>query len=271
MAVMMAFLPDRVSADRLRRAVALDAASNAVHQVIYVDSWEAVEDCTAQVLVFDPFESGPHPVEAAARFQDRFPSVALVPYGRFRGRTHRELILLMPLGVPAVVTRDEDDHASAFRGTLESALTRTVVGKVVGELGAVVPAHLVPLLRRMISSAHTRLDPGDVAKLSHRHPNTLREHLREAGLPSVNKLIVWCRLFQAGNLLGDDQRSVENVAFTLDFPSASALRNQLLRYTGMTPLQIRAAGGLVPLFSQFRERHRTGCWELGPSSTFSAT
>jgi AraC-like DNA-binding protein len=268
MALVLSLLRDPVASARLRRAVELHVLSKSFHRIVFVDGWHEAETQAAElaphVLVLDPFESGQHALSACARFHERFPSVALLPYGSFVGRT-QQLLDLAALGVQTVVSRDEDDDPVSFSELLGIVLARNVAGAVLLELGGVVPVPLEPVMRRLLLGAHHRLSPSEVSMLAHRHVNTLREHLRAAGLPPVNKLIVWCRLFHAGNLLADRERSVENVAYTLDFPSPSALRNQLGRYAGMTPQEVRARGGLRAVVARFLERHRAGSWDVGES------
>jgi AraC-like DNA-binding protein len=253
----------------------MDAASRSVHRILHVHQWEQASYCAAvsapQILVFDPFEPAPVTGDECAVFHERFPSVALLPYASFDGRTHRQLLPLAALGIKTVVSRDEDDGPLAFRAALESLLTVTVVGEVMRQIQGVVPANLLPTVRGLVSGAHRPLGPREVAgKIAHIHPNTLREHLRAAGLPPVNKLIVWSRLFHAANLLSDPARSVENVALTLEYPSSSALRNQLQRYAGMTPQEVRAGGGVVAVTERFMDRHRAGSWEVSGLSTRGA-
>jgi AraC-like DNA-binding protein len=275
MALVLALLPDTVAASRLRRAVNMDAASRSVHRILYVNEWDQAVYCAAvsapQILVFDPFDPAPAVSDDCAVFHERFSSVALLPYASFDGRTHRQLLSLAALGIKRVVSRDEDDGPLAFRAALESLLTVTVVGEVLRQIQGVVPAHLLPTVRGLVSAAHRPIGPREVAeKIAHIHPNTLREHLRAAGLPPVNKLIVWSRLFHAANLLSDRTRSVENVALTLDYPSSSALRNQFQRYAGMTPQEVRAGGGIVAVTERFLDRRQTGCWEVSGLSTIGA-
>ncbi len=69
-------------------------------------------------------------------------------------------------------------------------------------------------------------------------------------------------LFQAAYRLGDTPRTVENVALSLGFASASALRNQLRRYAGVTPHELRPGASLEVLLEEFRERWRVGNWAL---------
>jgi AraC-like DNA-binding protein len=272
-ALVFAFLPDLVASSRLRRAVDFAATTGAVHQIVYVTSWNEAEVCagraTPQIVVFDPLDPPRQSAEEYLHFHELYPSVVLLPYSTFAGRTHRLMLFLASLGVQAVVTRDEDDGLAQFSQALETTLTQTVASEIVDKLRELVPVHLLHVVRQLVSHSARPLDPGAFAKLVHRHPNTVREQLRAAGLPPINKMIVWSRLFHAASLLADGRRSVENVAHALGFPTPAALRNQLKRYAGMTPNQVRLGGGVPALVELFTERHRTGSWEVGGSSAKS--
>lgn len=269
MANLLAILPSDSTRARLRCALRIDGAGRVRHRLVLTECWEEVHrlgsHAPLHLVVFDPFPSGRLHIEECAVFHDSFPSVPLLPYGDFSRAHARDLLRLAALGVREVVVRDEDDAPTSFHLLITGALMTSVVGEVLDDLSGIVPSHFVSLVRDLLFAAHRSLHPADVAKLYHRHPSTLREHLKAAGLPTVNKLIVWMRLFCAAHLLQDPGRSVENVALTLDFPSASALRNQLQRYSRATPQQVRAHGARQVLVAAFRDRHRSGQWEAGTS------
>ncbi len=62
-------------------------------------------------------------------------------------------------------------------------------------------------------------------------------------MPSPQRLITWGRLVVASHLLEDAQRSADNIATALHFPSGSAFRNTCQRYLHCTPSQLRQPGG----------------------------
>lgn len=197
-----------------------------------------------------------------SRIYGRFPSVALLAYGDFAGRPACDSFRLGQAGVWEILEFERGDAPVSFRLLLTGALAGSAVGLVLNEIGDVFPEQLLPWVRQLLVSAHRPLSAADAARAYHSHPNTLRTHLHAAGLPPVNKLITWMRLFHAAHLLGDSERSAENVALMLGFPSVNALRNQLLRYVGLAPGEVRARGGLPPVLDTFRARHRNGCWKL---------
>ncbi|HEX7242207.1 MAG TPA: helix-turn-helix domain-containing protein, partial [Longimicrobiaceae bacterium] len=114
-----------------------------------------------------------------------------------------------------------------------------------------MPPPLRDLLPRLLLEATECLTPGEVARRCHRHPKTLCAQLRSAGLPSLGKLVVWTRLVRACHFLQDAGRSVENVALVLGFASANSFRNQLLRYVGVRPTDLRRTGELHSLLLRF--------------------
>jgi AraC-like DNA-binding protein len=59
------------------------------------------------------------------------------------------------------------------------------------------------------------------------------------------------RLLLVGHYLGAGNIPVQAIAHQLDFPSATALRNLLKRYTGLRPRDVRAGGGLMPVLAAF--------------------
>lgn len=265
MAHLLALLPDEVALSRLQRALELDRACHAEHSVLRAGSWEQMRHLAVyfapQLVIFDPHASGPFDIEECRPFRAEFPSIPLLPYARRNHMDVRDLLRLGALGVEDVVVRDEDDTPAAFHRRITAAFTSCVPALVLAGMGDLLPPRLTALLRDLVSAASQALRPDDVSRLYHRHPNTLREHLRAAGLPPVNKLIVWARLFHAAHLLESPGRTVENVALMLEYPSVAALRNQMHRYVGLTPHEVQARGGLRALLGHFRERHRAGRWD----------
>lgn len=267
MALLITYLPDEIARRRLARALEVSCAARAPYTVVAARSWSEMRDVAMrsapQLAVFDPYASGLLDLDLCAAFHRDFPSIALLPYGDFARGGARDVLRLAQLGVCEVVVRDQDDTPITFHLRITGALLSSVPGRVVTGLGDLFPATLHPFLRSLLFRASRPLDPADAARLYYRHPNTLREHLRAAGLPPVNKLIIWARLFHAAQLLESPVRTVDNVALALDFPSTAALRNQFQRYPGVTPQEVRAMGGMVFLMAKFRERHEAGCWEVG--------
>jgi AraC-like DNA-binding protein len=275
MSTVLALLSDAVAVRRLRCALQLRNASGHRCRLHLLDDWPALHraarEVAAELAVVDPHRSGPLDTASCAAFLAAFPSTPLLPYGHFQGRI-RDVVLLTAAGVNEVAVFDQDDAPSAFAALIDSTAAEPVCDAVLQELAGLIPPRLEGVVRHLLRAPELCPSPERVARLYFRHHNTLREHLRAAGLPPVNKLIVWTRLFRAAHLLGDPERTVEGVALALSFPSPSALRNQLQRYAALTPQQVRARG-VAGVAARFRDRFRTGAWDVeaaGRSSVLGA-
>jgi AraC-like DNA-binding protein len=152
--------------------------------------------------------------------------------------------------VSEVVIRGQDVEPPTFRARVAGLLSRRFVDEVCAALAGLFPASLLPLLRHLMANAAAPLCPAAVARTQFCHPKTLRERLRRAGLPSLNRLIVWTRLFHAAHLLAAG-RSAEHAARTIGYPSAAALRTQVHRYAGVCVRDLRGAGGVQRLLAAF--------------------
>lgn len=268
MARLLALLPDPIARARLLAALELDAG--APHPVCFAGSWSEM-CCTAgagpiHLAIFDPYTGGRFQGDECTRFSRAFPSMPLLPYTRFPSSGARDLLHLSSLGVRDMVTRDHDDDRPGLHAAIAQSLAHGVATATLAALEDVIPTRLAPVVHYLLSNAHQPLALEELARAHHRHPKTLREQLQKNRLPPPGKLIVWMRLIHAGHLLEDRSRSLENVVRTLDFPSSSALRNQMHRYVGISPGDLANApeGGMKVLLRLFRERHRTGHWALNP-------
>ncbi|MEQ1855042.1 MAG: D-alanyl-D-alanine carboxypeptidase/D-alanyl-D-alanine-endopeptidase [Longimicrobiales bacterium] len=75
-------------------------------------------------------------------------------------------------------------------------------------------------------------------------PRSLRQALEEAGLPAPTRVLLWGRLLLAGARLSSDGRTVEDVAFSLGYATATSLARAMKRQTGLTPREVSAHGGM---------------------------
>lgn len=75
-------------------------------------------------------------------------------------------------------------------------------------------------------------------------PEALARKLKRAALPSPRALIGWARLLSVARRLEERERRVDAIALEFQFGSGSALRGQLMRYTGMTPTDLRCSGAI---------------------------
>jgi AraC-like DNA-binding protein len=253
----LAFLPDPVAQRRLSDAAKLGCAPCEPEPVRFASDWremhELALDWLAHLAVFDPYAAGELDVDSCAEFAEAFPSCPLFAYGAFPRRAEEDVFRLTKLGVRGIGTRGYE-MPTALRLQLTEAMEHTVVGAVLAALEDRLTNDLARLLRHLLSRVHQPLSPAAAARLYHSHERTLRGHLRCAGLPPINSLIVWFRLLHAAHLLQDSARSIENVALRLEFASVNSFRNQLQRYAGVSPSELRVRGGFQYLLEEFCRR-----------------
>jgi AraC-like DNA-binding protein len=202
-------------------------------------------------VVFDPDAALPacHELRACRS------NPVLLPYGRFDGERAHLLLQLSRLGVREVIIRGRDDEADAIRTCVEALLAGRFLDDVAAALHDLFPDPLRPLLHYLLIHAGPSLGPEQAARSQFCHPKTLRERLRRAGLPPLNQLIVWTRLFRAAHLLGSGQ-TVTKAAWALGYPSPAALRAQLHRYSRLSVHELRCPEGSRQLLERFRAKHR---------------
>ena len=75
-------------------------------------------------------------------------------------------------------------------------------------------------------------------------PRGLRDALHEIGLPAPARILLWGRLLLAGARLGSDKRTVEEVAFSLGYSTATSLARAMKKHTGLTAGQVSENGGM---------------------------
>jgi len=91
-------------------------------------------------------------------------------------------------------------------------------------------------------------------------PRSLRQALEDAGLPGPTRVLLWGRLLLAGARLSRDGQTVEEVAFSLGYSTATSLARAMKRQTGLTPSEVSEHGGMErvrdALFSSPSDRRR---------------
>lgn len=214
-----------------------------------------VEHDLARVIVVDLRDrEGRSTLDAVRRIREDFPSVPVVLYCAISPDTSRDVLAFARAGVNDLVLRGVDDLRHTLRAALTTAADHCSARIILAELESLVPANVVPMLRYCIENARRSLTVENVADALHVHRKTLVDRLGSARLPTPSAIISWCRLLVAARLLEDPGRSVEQVALLLDFPSGTALRNMMKRYTGLRPGEIRENGGVHCVLHAFKRQ-----------------
>ena len=248
MADVLVLPPSPAAAERVRRAVQMDAACGASHALRPCRGWgelfEAAARASPGVALVDPYHGGALAAAELGRLRERFPRLEVVAYADFAGRPAHEVFTLALLGVRAVVSLGDGDSPAALRRCLGEHLNATALDELVGRLGETVPARVMAWLGPVLRSPATPATAAELARLARCSPRTLRRTLAAAGLPPAERLLAWRRLLHAVRLMEDPHRSVDSVARALDYSSPSALRKSLRALAGMRPTEVLARGGV---------------------------
>jgi AraC-like DNA-binding protein len=189
----------------------------------------------------------------ARAIREGFPSVALIGYGRLSSAGSGEVLALARAGVDELIIYGCDDVGIALRSAVEQARERRAAAQVLTALDDVVPPTLHSFVAYCLEHARQATSVSAAARALGVHRKTLVNRARQAGVAEPSRLLGWCRLLAAAPLLADPFRPVEQVALESGFTSATAFRNMLKRYSGLTPTVLRTAHGTSRLVKLARE------------------
>ena len=170
----------------------------------------------------------------------------------------RDVMDLSNSGVHELLFRQATDSPFLIRQTLRSAMQACAASWILGRLSEHVTTEVRTIIRYCLHHPKDATTVSRVARVLGIHRKTLTNYCARAGAPVPGALIAWCRLLLAAQLLRSQLGSVEAVALQLDFPSATAFRNMLKRYTGLRPLDVRAGTGFEQMLAMFTGRLAAG-------------
>lgn len=253
MTTAVALLPDR------RAQAALAAVMRGRGRAVFCSDGAALLATVGRerpdvVLVALRDLTGAPTAPAIRAVHDGFPTVTIVGYcDTVTAATARDVMLATQAGVGDLVIRGERDELDDLRAVVDGAARGTLGARVVRELADIIPVAVAPLFRYCLTNAQRPLAVDDVADAMAVHRKTLAYRLEQAGLPAPSAMVGWCRLLLTARMMEDPGRSTEQIAAELEFPSGAALRNMLMRYTGLRPRDVRARGGVACVLKALRE------------------
>lgn len=198
----------------------------------------------------------PHsgPVEATIRaLRHAFPAMGVVVYAALSERMSRAIHGVVHAGATDLVLHGYDDLGAVVAACTDRVTDHDGIREALSRIERRFPSFAVRVLEHCLHRAHERATVCDIANAFGVSTRTLARHVTLAGLPSVASLITWSRLAYGVYLLEDPARSVDSVARETEFASPSAFRNQVHRYLGLRPNDVRALGGLALVLHAFAQ------------------
>jgi len=221
----------------------------------YVDLREALEIEIQRVIVAvvemtDPTGASAHGF--ARSLADHYPGIGVVVYRRMVAESEADVCQLGAAGVHDILVDGLTDEGYIARTIILDACRRGAADLVMQEIRKVLPERLLPFAEAVVRN------PGkDSIALIAQHLNVHRQTpnfwCKKERYLRPEELLIWCRMMLVGAMLELTSRTLESIAIELDYSSATALRNQLKIYTGMTATQIRSTG-LISVIHVFTGR-----------------
>lgn len=258
--MLAALVLDREGRARIQEAVRPVGSTRFVERAD--DLVAVIGDPDIRTVLVEPYDRDGRSLEATVRaLHAGYPSLAILAYGAMRAGALSDALVLVRAGAHEVVIRGHDDEGVVLRTALERAADRCTAELVARELAPHIPESVRPAVQACLENPSQLSNVTELARTLGVHRKTLVNRLRTAGLPPPSELIGWCRVLHAARLLEDPGRPIEEIALHLDFPSGTALRNMLRRYTGLRPTVIRERGGLAHVLPRCVQALRAGGYE----------
>jgi AraC-like DNA-binding protein len=182
----------------------------------------------------------------------KFPSVPVFAYIQLTSQGIHDLVEAAHAGISDALIYGVDDSSFELGRTLARATCAAIEERVLTEIRPLVPASLDQFFSYCVHHTDRPLSVSAVARAIGVHRKTVAHRLSSARLPAPSVIIGWCRLIHAASRLEDLGRPVEQVAYELDFPSGSSLRNMLKRYLDLRPMEFRERGAVACAIAGFR-------------------
>jgi AraC-like DNA-binding protein len=241
-----AHVHDSAARARLRGAVRSHA------KLVFCDDLaelaSAVADGAATAVITEWRDDAGGTIESAIRaLRIEYPNIPVLVYAPLTPEGAHDMLAAARAGAVDVIIANFDDVGITLGRRLASAQATTLADRIVERLATLVPLPVAQMLEYFFRHARTPPSVGGAAAALQVHRKTLALHCARARLPSPSALCCWARLILTSHRLEDPGRTTEHGAIEMGFPSGSAFRNMLKRYTGLSPAEVRERGGSMCL------------------------
>lgn len=244
---------------RHQQAFLLDGLKRQGH-CRFVDTFHELEQAMSDTELWDAVVVAPQDargqvatgiIERLAREWRGTGVVVFFPARGDMGGSPREFALA---GAHQLVFEGVDNTAATLAQAVANARRECTADVVFAALQSHVPPALHALVHAIVSRPQEVTTVTRLASALAVHRKTLVNRCARAGFLSPAALIGWCRLAVVGYLLERTGATVESIALNLEYPSHTALRNLVKRYTRLRATEIRRRGGLPVVVEAFARR-----------------
>lgn len=153
----------------------------------------------------------------------------------------RSLVLA---GAHQILFEGVHNTAGAVALAVQNARRDSAAETVLARLQPLIPTALQGLAHVVLARPETLTTVESVAAALGVHRKTLVNRCSQHRCLQPAELIMWCRLALVGYFLERSGSTIEGIGILLGFPSHTALRNVMKRYTQLTATEVRERGGL---------------------------
>jgi len=216
--------------------------------------WQLLQSSTAQVdlVIVSATAADANVLDVIRRIVRERPRAAIVAYCTPGAQQAASLRALAAAGVHQFLLEGSDDSPVALRAVLQDARRQCAADWVLNEMSECFSPAVHPLLETALTAPAEVTSVMDLANALGVHRKTLFNRCRRAGVPVPAELLVWTRLMLVAYFLDATACTVETIANEMGYPSATALRNTLKRYTGRTAQELRRDGAVRAIIQRLR-------------------
>jgi AraC-like DNA-binding protein len=184
------------------------------------------------------------------------PRLAIVASCRAGSQYSADLRALAVAGVHQFAFAGINDTGVAFRNVLDTAKQRCATDWLMDAFARVVPASLHPVVEAVLAKPNAITTVTALAGALGVHRKTLFNRCERAHFLPPAELLAWTRLAVVAYLLEMTGCTIQTIANDLSFPSDTALRNTVKRYTCLRASDLRTNGATRCFFEAFHARLR---------------
>lgn len=241
----------------------IDGAAGMEFDVSFVQTVDearhALTSVAPTVLIAEPRDlSGTPSFPFLRELHAHRPGLPIIGYCALSRDDSQDIVSLASAGVHELLFQRTTDTPFFILQTLRSAVRLGAAASIAERVRASVPRDIAMIVDACLRHPREATSVATVARTLGVHRKTLVNYCTRAAAPAPGFVIGWCRLLVAAQLLCDHAGSVEAIANALEFPSATALRNMLKRYTGLRPRDVRDSAGFDGMVEMFRKALRIG-------------
>jgi AraC-like DNA-binding protein len=200
--------------------------------------------------------AGTEAADVIARLQAACPDVPIVAYCQTGVQAAGDVRRVAEAGAHEYLFAGVDDDGVAVRGVFAAAQRACAARRVSAALEPLLPEPLGRVAQACLTHPVEARTVTGLARLLGINRKTLLNHCARLGGPPPAEFVGWCRLLLAAHLLAVTGETVEWVALELEYPSDTALRNTMKRYTGLRAGDVALRGGMPVVLKAFRRRLR---------------